>query len=101
VEKQFERLTAWILEQQEGMAALLGKFQRPHGPSAVKFVPQAIFVGEASEDSRRGTLQRGKDDQNRSRPATQINASPAAERTLGVLQEDLEVADSANVECKG
>jgi hypothetical protein len=39
VDKQLERLAAGILEQQESMAALSNKFQRPYGPSAVKFVP--------------------------------------------------------------
>jgi hypothetical protein len=80
------------------MGALSNKFQRPYGPSAVQFVPQAIFVGEAIEDGRRRMLYGGKDDQNRSRPAIRIKASPAAECTFGVLQEDLEISEPTSVE---
>jgi hypothetical protein len=46
-------------------------------------------------------LSDGKDNQNRSRAAIRIKASPAAQRMLGVLQEDLEVAEPTNVEYKG
>jgi hypothetical protein len=46
-------------------------------------------------------LSGGKDDQNRSRAATRIKTSAAAQRMLGVLQEDLQVAEPTNVEYKG
>jgi hypothetical protein len=38
-----------ILEHQHGPTALAHEAQRPHGPSAIQLILQAVFVGEAIE----------------------------------------------------
>jgi hypothetical protein len=100
-EEALERLAATILEQQSGPAALAHEVKRSRCPGRVKLIFQPVFVCKAIERQRRRMLRHGKLDQNRDKLAARVAASPAAERALGVLPQNLQVPHPKRVELQG
>ncbi len=99
-ETALERLAARVLDQELSPAALLPKLQRPRGPSAVKLVSQCVFMGEAIKHGQRMMIRGRKRDQNGRTAVVASNPPSAAEDTLAVVRQELEIAVSVDVELK-
>src|SRR5208337_2979781 len=90
-EEALERLAARVLEQKGGAALIAHKVKRSRRPGRVKLVLQPVFVRKAIDGGRRRMLRDGKRDQNRIEAAACGAASPAAERALAILPQDLQI----------
>jgi hypothetical protein len=99
-DKSFERLAAWVLEQQRCSTAFVGQCERPRRPYGVELVPQFIFVREASEACRRRAFRSRQHDQHGAPPAVAVLPPPPAEDAIPILPEDLEAVFSLSAERK-
>ena len=99
-DEPLERLAARVLEQQRRSTAFPHKRERPRRPCGVEFVPQLIFVGEASEACRQRTFRSGQHDQHGVTAAVAMLPPPLAEDAIPSLPEDLEAVFSLSAEPK-
>jgi hypothetical protein len=97
-EEALERLTARILEKQGGPSGFAHEIERSRSPGRVKLVFQPVLVRKALERQRRRMLRHEKFDQNGGKVAASVATSPATERALRVLPQDLRVPHPKRVE---
>ena len=100
-EKALERLAAWILEQQGSPAPLAHEVERSRSPGRVELILQPVFVRKAFENQRRRMLRNGNHHQNQARKAAWRPPSPAKERKLGILPQNLQILHVLRMEYWG